>query len=290
MIVAALGTGGVLHVVPAGQVTDAGAVAGYLRGRAIDYLKAVPSHLAALAGGAGPGGVLPGRSLVLGGEAAAPGWAGGAGAGRGRAGGASTITGRPRRRSGWHRAAVRRPVTAGRADRVAGRRHPGVSCWISGWTRCPPGVAGELYIAGAELARGYLGRPGLTAERFIACPFGGPGSGCTGPGTWPGGRAGGQLVFAGRADDQVKIRGFRVEPGEVEAVLAACPGVAQAAVTVREDAPGDKRLAGVRGHRRPARPATGGPDGAAAVREHAAARLPDYMVPSAVVVLARSCR
>jgi non-ribosomal peptide synthetase component F len=85
VMLAALGTGGVLHILQAGQVTDPGVVAGYLRGRGIDYLKAVPSHLAALAGGAGLGGVLPGRSLVLGGEAAAPGWAAdlvGAAAGR----------------------------------------------------------------------------------------------------------------------------------------------------------------------------------------------------------------
>ena len=105
--------------------------------------------------------------------------------------------------------------------------------------------------------------------------------------TWPGGPADGELVFLGRADDQVKIRGFRVEPGEVEAVLAAHPEVAQAVVIVREDTPGDKRLTGV------CRPGRRADDGAgrrrgelaAAVRAYAAGRLPEFMVPSAVVVL-----
>ncbi|GGN09199.1 hypothetical protein GCM10010109_18370 [Actinoplanes campanulatus] len=131
-----------------------------------------------------------------------------------------------------------------------------------------PGVTGELYLTGPGLARGYLNRPGLTAERFVADPYGSGRMYRTGDLAR---FADARLELLGRADDQVKIRGYRIELGEVEAALAALPGVIQAVAMVREDHPGVRRLVGY---------VVGSAD-VALLRD----RLPDYMVPSAIVTL-----
>ncbi|MGE2721052.1 amino acid adenylation domain-containing protein, partial [Mycolicibacterium celeriflavum] len=173
-------------------------------------------------------------------------------------------------------AAMSAPLTAGSGAPI-GSPVPGAALFVlDGWLRpVPAGSVGELYVAGRGVACGYVGRGGLTASRFVACPFGEPGARmyrtgdlvCWGPD--------GQLHYLGRADEQVKIRGYRIELGEVQAALAAQDGVEQAVVLAREDRPGDKRLVGY----------VTGPVDPSAVRSALSERLPAYMVPTAVVAL-----
>ncbi|WP_406816722.1 amino acid adenylation domain-containing protein [Mycobacterium sp. M23085] len=172
------------------------------------------------------------------------------------------------------------PLEAGAAVVPIGAPVAGAALFVlDSWLRrVPPGVVGELYVAGRGVGVGYLHRSSLTASRFVACPFAGPGS----PGArmyrtgdlarW---RADGQLHYVGRTDEQVKVRGYRIELGEIRTALAGLPGVNSATVVVREDNPGDRRLVGY---------ITGAADPAVA-RAELAKQLPAYLVPAAVVAI-----
>jgi amino acid adenylation domain-containing protein len=143
----------------------------------------------------------------------------------------------------------------------------------------PIGVAGELYIGGAGVARGYLGRPALTAERFVPDPFGGEaGARLYRTGDLARYLADGDIQYLGRLDAQVKVRGFRIEPGEIEAALGAHPAVRECAIVVSGDDPAERQIVAY----------VAGADGRARrgeLRDHLKARLPDHMIPTAFVAL-----
>ncbi|ROO87215.1 non-ribosomal peptide synthase protein (TIGR01720 family)/amino acid adenylation domain-containing protein [Actinocorallia herbida] len=143
----------------------------------------------------------------------------------------------------------------------------------------PVGAPGELYVGGVQLARGYLDRPGQTATRFVADPFGAPGARLYRTGDLVRRLPSGALEFLGRADEQVKIRGFRIEPGEIQAVLLGHPSVAEAVVAARDDGPSGRYLAAY------VVAAEGTVPEAEALRAHVAAVLPEHFVPAAFTVL-----
>ncbi|MER5438807.1 amino acid adenylation domain-containing protein, partial [Streptomyces sp. NPDC002790] len=277
VVFASLATGGQLHVLDAEAVTDPVAVSAYLREHRIDHVKAVPSHLAALAADAGTGAVLPARSLVLGGEAAPAAWT------------RDLVAAAAERRVFNHYGPTETTIGVATAELSPAALAEGVVpigtpiantrlfVLDDALAAVPTGVVGELYVAGAALARGYVGRRALTAERFVACPHG-VGERMYRTGDLVKRTADGDLVFVGRADTQVKIRGYRVEPGEVEAVLVQHPAVSRAAVIARADgASGDRLVAYV--------VLAEGASGTRDLREFVAARLPEYMVPAVEVAL-----
>jgi amino acid adenylation domain-containing protein len=272
-------TGGTLHVVPRDTATSGERFADYVQRRGVDVLKIVPSHLAALLATGGAG-VLPRRLLVLGGEASRSAWvkelrelAPGLVAVN-HYGPTETVVG------------VLTHTVADDGERGAtvplGRPLANTRVYVLDplGQPVPLGAPGELYVGGAQVARGYAGRPGQTGERFVPDPFG----------PEPGGRlyrtgdrvrwlASGAMEFLGRVDGQVKVRGFRVEPGEVEATLAEHAAVREAVVVLREDVEGQPRLVAYV-------VAEGGVEvGAAGLPEYLKERLPEYMVPAAYVAL-----
>ncbi|WP_156768144.1 non-ribosomal peptide synthetase, partial [Mycobacterium sp. E1386] len=174
-------------------------------------------------------------------------------------------------------ASISKPLVPGSSVVPIGSPISGAAMFVlDKWLQpVPAGVVGELYLAGRGVGCGYVRRAGLTASRFVANPFGGPGARMYRTGDLVSWGEDGQLQYFGRSDEQVKIRGYRIELGEIQSVLKGLDGVENAAVIAREDRPGDKRLVGY---------ITGTAD-PAAIRATLADRLPPYMVPAAVVVL-----
>ncbi|MER7432107.1 amino acid adenylation domain-containing protein [Nonomuraea rubra] len=274
----ALTTGGTVHLVPRETAMDPAAFAGYLAEHRVDVVKCVPSHLELLASGGDLAAVLPGELLILAGEACP--WDL---VERARAA-------RPGLRIQSHYGHTEstmiclvcdtEEIPAARRTGIVplGRPLPGVYGHLvdAALRPVPPGVPGELVVGGPGVTRGYIGRPELTAERFVPDPLTGQGR-CYRSGDLLRVTADGQIEFRGRVDDQVKVRGYRVELGEVTTALRALPQVAEAVVLPVGEGKARQLAAWVT-------PAT---VEAAATRAALRERLPDYMVPAHVVALDR---
>ncbi|MFF7566720.1 amino acid adenylation domain-containing protein, partial [Streptomyces pseudovenezuelae] len=274
-------SGGTLHVLDAAAAVDGRAVAAYLATWAVDWIKIVPSHLAALAADAGLAPVLPARGVMLGGEGASPEWL-------------ATLV-----ETAEDRAVVNHygptestigvltdPLTAQSLDAGVvplGRplANTRVHVLDAALRPVPVGVPGELFVSGVQVARGYRGRPALTAERFLPDPFRADGTRMYRTGDRVRRLPDGRVEFLGRTDQQLKVRGFRIEPGEVETVLAAHPSV-RSAVVAADGEGSERRLVA---YLVPADRDEGAPT-ATELRPYVTARLPEYMMPSVVVELA----
>ncbi len=273
----ALCSGGTLALIKPDVAVDPAAFAERLEGSPLDVLKITPSHLNALLA-ANDARLLPRQWLVLGGERL--GWdlvdrvRGLAGCRiLNHYGPTETTVGSctmvvEEGRGAYESATVPigRPIANTRCYVLDEHLHP-----------VPLDVPGRLYIAGAGVARGYIGRPELTDERFVPEPFGAGDARMYDTGDLARRLPDGTLEFLGRVDEQVKIRGFRVEPSEVEAALRNHPSVDNAAVLAVEDTPGDIRLV--------AYCALGGPATSDELRKHVAQWVPEYMIPSSFVLL-----
>jgi amino acid adenylation domain-containing protein len=273
----ALCSGGTLVLVSPAAAGDPGALAALMMATPVDVLKITPSHLGALLA-AGDARVLPRRQLVLGGERA--GW---------------DLVERVRALSDCAILNHYGPTetTVGSCTFAVGAG-PGefepasvpignpisnTSCYVvdAGGAPMPVGVTGRLLIGGAGVARGYVGEPELTAERFLADPFASDGARVYDTGDLARWLPDGTLEFMGRIDEQVKIRGYRVEPAEVEVALRSHPQVREAVVTVRSGTAADAQLI--------AYCVLDGTVGERELRAHLADRVPGYMVPAAIVIL-----
>ncbi|HYR10239.1 MAG TPA: amino acid adenylation domain-containing protein, partial [Longimicrobium sp.] len=266
-IFTALGAGASLHLPPRGVVLAGDALLQSLAAGAITHVTLPPAVLGPLADDAGLG---PVQTLVVAGDVATGAlvkrWAPGRRLINAYGPTEATVCATMRECGAGESGnpPIGRPIANVRTYVLDGAGEP-----------VPAGVVGELYVGGAGVARGYLGRPGLTAGRFVPDPFGGAaGARLYRTGDLARWLADGALEFVGRADGQVKVRGFRVETGEIETRLAEHPDVREAAVLAREDARGDRRLVAYW---------VGGQVAAEALRAHLAERLPEYMVPAAYV-------